>query len=190
MISIVSPWIVSKSTCLSPCPYVTSYHTFHQANYTWHRHACGSISPGAPNYNQNFSSSCRTPLDNSATVAMAVDTFILTKPSISACPNRYVTKAVTSTGYSGYKVKTAEAEEMPVVEQEVRVLEEQKRTLVEYVTAENQGEEYRRLIEPMPQFVADAVTCPSTQVKPSSVVPSISNDRLSISTDLTLSNLT
>lgn len=61
---------------------------------------------------------------------------------------------------------------------------------VKFVKAEFQGEEYRRLIEPMPQFVADAVTCPSTQVKPSSVVPSISNYRLSISTDLTLSNLT
>ena len=61
-----------------------------QANYTWHRHACGAISPGAPNYNQNFSSSCVTPLDNSATVMQAIDNYILTKPSRAACPNRYV----------------------------------------------------------------------------------------------------
>jgi hypothetical protein len=35
---------------------------------------------------------------------------------------------------------------------------------VKFVSAEFRGEEYRRLIEPMTQFVADAVTCPSTQV--------------------------
>jgi Hint module len=36
-----------------------------------------------------------TPKDNSATVAMAVDTYILTKPSKALCPNRYVS-AVTA----------------------------------------------------------------------------------------------
>lgn len=44
---------------------------------------------------------------------------------------------------------------------------------VKFITAEFQGEEYRRLIEPMPQFVAAAVTCPTTQVKPSVVAQSI-----------------
>jgi hypothetical protein len=99
---------------------------------------------------------------------MAVDTFILTKPSKAMCPNRYVTKLVTaatsSSSTSGYKVMSEKTQKAPLVEQEVRVLEERRRTLVEYVSAENQGEEYRRLIEPMPQFVAEAVTCPSTQV--------------------------
>ena len=33
-----------------------------------------------------------------------------------------------------------------------------------YVDAEVKGEEYRRLNEPMPQFVAEATTCPTTQV--------------------------
>jgi hypothetical protein len=61
-------------------------------------------------------------------------------------------------------VMSVEMQKEPSVEQEVRVLEERKKTLVEYVAAETQGEEYRRLIEPMPQFVAEAVTCPSTQV--------------------------
>ena len=67
-----------------------------QANYTWHRHACGSISPGSPNFNQNFSTSCVTPLDNSANVMRSVDSFILTRPPAYLCPNRYVSSVPLS----------------------------------------------------------------------------------------------
>ena len=42
----------------------------------------------------NFNSSCVTPKDNSANVAQAVDSYILTRPTMSACPNRYMTAAV------------------------------------------------------------------------------------------------
>ena len=42
----------------------------------------------------NFSSSCVTPKDNSVNVAQAVDSYILTRPSMTACPNRYMTAAV------------------------------------------------------------------------------------------------
>jgi hypothetical protein len=36
---------------------------------------------------------------------------------------------------------------------------------VEFVTAEFKGEGYRRLLEPMTQFVPEAVTCASSQVR-------------------------
>ena len=67
-----------------------------QANYTWHRHACGSLSMGSPNYGQNFSKSCVTPKDNSANVALSVDSYIMTKPSKESCPNRYTTSVASS----------------------------------------------------------------------------------------------
>ena len=35
---------------------------------------------------------------------------------------------------------------------------------VKFSIAESQGEEFRRLIEPMPQYIADASTCASSQV--------------------------
>ena len=69
-----------------------------QANYTWHRHACGGLD--ASTFKQNFSASCVTRVaanskigfngyDNSATVALSVDTVLLTKPTFDKCPNRY-----------------------------------------------------------------------------------------------------
>ena len=35
---------------------------------------------------------------------------------------------------------------------------------VKFVVADFQGEEYRRLIEPMPQYEPTVVSCPSSQV--------------------------
>ena len=107
----------------------------------------------------SFSASCVTPKDNSVNVAMAVDNYILTKPSKAQCPNRYVTKSLL-TSYA-----TETVEKIEVAKQEIRILEDNA-TPVEFITADFQGEEYRRLIEPMPQFVAEAVTCATSQVQP------------------------
>jgi hypothetical protein len=37
-------------------------------------------------------------------------------------------------------------------------------TEVEYVTAEFRGEDYRRLIEPMAEFIPEEATCATSQV--------------------------
>ena len=70
-----------------------------QATYTWHRHACGGNHTGtaANNYNQNFNTSCVSGGDNSATVAQAVDTYTLTRPTAATCPNRYISSVALPT---------------------------------------------------------------------------------------------
>jgi hypothetical protein len=153
---------VYTSTCLSPCPYVTSYLAFHQANYTWHRHACGSISPGPPNYNMNFSSSCVTPEDNSTTRAVKVDSYILTKPSKAQCPNRYVTALVAD------PCDNPEDSQKRTLQAEIPIdigLSDRTISEVDFVTAEFSGESYRRLIEPMTEFIPMETTCASSQVE-------------------------
>lgn len=56
--------------------------------YSWHRHACQSDSPGAPDYNMDFSLTCKTDGDDSAQAMIAVDTAYITRPTI--CHNRYM----------------------------------------------------------------------------------------------------
>ena len=138
------------------------------ANITWHRHACGSATGGAPTYNQNFSSSCVTPGDNSANIAQSVDTVLLTKPSMATCPNRYVSSVPfpsagptvapypSNTGYAR-KALAVDAVDEPSPVDRIRVL-------FEVAPEETTGEGYRRLLEPMLQFVPPVVTCPSSQV--------------------------
>jgi acid phosphatase type 7 len=142
-----------------------------QANYTWHRHACGSLSTGAPNYSQNFSKSCVTPKDNSANVALSVDSYIMTKPSKAACPNRYTTQTIKSVASPTPGPTVAAGAYMPnsgyLRKEEIadvaRVLPESAQR-VDFKVADFQGDEYRRLIEPMPQFTIEAATCASSQV--------------------------
>jgi acid phosphatase type 7 len=90
----VKPWSAFREASFGVASLTVLSAT--QANYTWHRHACGSLSTGPPNYAQNFSKSCVTPGDNSANVALSVDSYIMTKPSKEKCPNRYKTKEVTA----------------------------------------------------------------------------------------------
>ena len=135
-----------------------------QANYTWHRHACGSLSMGSPNYGQNFSKSCVTPKDNSANVALSVDSYIMTKPSKASCPNRYTTGVVAPAPTPGLSQQSSSGyirkEEVADV---ARILPETAPRVL-FEVAETQGEVYRRLIEPMPQYIVEAAICGSSQV--------------------------
>jgi hypothetical protein len=58
------------------------------AEYSWHRHACGSDVPGADG--MNFSDTCVTPGDLSPQNMLTSDVAKLLRPSRSSCPNRYV----------------------------------------------------------------------------------------------------
>lgn len=61
--------------------------------FAWNRHACQSDSPGYPNYNINFSSTCVTTGDTSAQAMLSTDVAWIIKPSKDECPNRYVSTA-------------------------------------------------------------------------------------------------
>ena len=89
----VKPWSAFREASFGVASLTILSAT--QANFTWRRHACGSLSGGPPNYYMNFSKSCVTPKDNSANVALSVDSYIMTKPSKASCPNRYTTSVVT-----------------------------------------------------------------------------------------------
>ena len=88
----------------------------------------------------------------------------MTKPSKASCPNRYTTSVVapaptpgpSQQSSSGYLRKEEVADFARILpETAPRVL---------FEVAETQGDEYRRLIEPMPQYIAEASICASSQV--------------------------
>ena len=58
------------------------------AEYTWHRHACGS-SNGATEYQNITDGACVTPGDNSPLKMITVDTYTFIRPTPQACPNRH-----------------------------------------------------------------------------------------------------
>ncbi len=69
---------------------LTIYNETH-AYFQWHRVACESDSPGAPNYNMNFSTTCHSPGDISAYPMATSDHVWIAKPSVDVCANRYMT---------------------------------------------------------------------------------------------------
>ena len=110
----------------------------------------------------NFSAaSCVTPKDNSATKAVTVDSYILTKPTKALCPNRYMTVSTVNTASVSKEslARDLQAEAALDVKFSENIF-----SPVEYVTSEFGGEDYRRLIEPMAEFIPEEVTCPSSQV--------------------------
>ena len=64
-------------------------HNETHSKFSWHRHACGSSSKGAPSYGMNFSVSCMTPGDNSAQAMLTSDEVWLVRPSQVTCPQRW-----------------------------------------------------------------------------------------------------
>jgi hypothetical protein len=109
----------------------------------------------------NFSSSCVTPKDNSTTRAVSVDSYILTKPCEDLCPNRYMsaTKVASNSVPEAPLQRDLEADS-PI---DAKLFEKQD-IEVEYVAAEFSGDDYRRLIEPMAEFVPEETTCATSQV--------------------------
>jgi hypothetical protein len=144
------------------------------------RHACGQITKGSGNnYGQNFSTSCVSQTssggkDNSETVMQAVDAYTLTKPSKSACPNRYMsavaypksaaaappapTMPPVMAPTSGYPYKNAKVEEEKLnlrrETTETKAIQAESAAYphisrVVFEVAEVQGEQYVRKIESM-----------------------------------------
>jgi UDP-2,3-diacylglucosamine pyrophosphatase LpxH len=75
------------------------------ANYSWHRHACGSSN--AADYHMNFSEYCSSPGDLSDQYMLTSDNVLLSRPSKSACPNKYLSSASSDTDSSLTPTETA-----------------------------------------------------------------------------------
>eukprot|EP00602_Paraphysomonas_sp_CaronLab_P010548 CAMPEP_0185027788 /NCGR_PEP_ID=MMETSP1103-20130426/13015_1 /TAXON_ID=36769 /ORGANISM="Paraphysomonas bandaiensis, Strain Caron Lab Isolate" /LENGTH=638 /DNA_ID=CAMNT_0027561919 /DNA_START=21 /DNA_END=1937 /DNA_ORIENTATION=+ len=65
------------------------------AQFSWHRHACGSSSSDA--YYMNFSDSCFSPEDNSEHAMETSDSTWIVRPDSITCPNRHTTTGYTPT---------------------------------------------------------------------------------------------